>query len=123
MYTISKEFTFSAAHELSGVPDGHPCKRLHGHNYIVKLFFSNAVLNSIGFIIDYRELDPIKNWIDSKLDHRNLNDVFPFNPTAENIAEALFNTFKKLKPAFWQLSAIEVSETPKTNCRYEPNLK
>src|SRR5215468_9371730 len=34
-YTISKFFEFSAAHHLTGLPDDHPCSRVHGHNYVV----------------------------------------------------------------------------------------
>ena len=30
---IFKEFTFEAAHHLPNVPDGHKCKRLHGHSW------------------------------------------------------------------------------------------
>ena len=28
---IWKEFTFEAAHLLPNVPEGHKCRRLHGH--------------------------------------------------------------------------------------------
>jgi 6-pyruvoyltetrahydropterin/6-carboxytetrahydropterin synthase len=56
--------------------------------------------------------------IDETLDHRHLNDVFLCNPTAENIAKELFKTFRVQFP---QLTAIEVSETPKTNCKYTPD--
>ena len=33
------------------------------------------------------DFSKIKNDIHGKLDHQNLNDVLPFNPTAENIAK------------------------------------
>lgn len=36
-YEITKEFHFSASHQLDYLPEGHQCKRLHGHNYIVKV--------------------------------------------------------------------------------------
>ncbi|MEM1009583.1 MAG: 6-carboxytetrahydropterin synthase, partial [Myxococcota bacterium] len=29
---IYKEFTFEAAHHLPFVPEGHKCRRLHGHS-------------------------------------------------------------------------------------------
>jgi len=118
MWTISKEFSFSASHSLDGLPSEHPCSKLHGHNYVVRCFFKNAVTNNIGFVIDYRNLEKIKDYINNELDHKHLNDVFDFNPTAENIAKYLFEKIKAL--GYWQLNAIEVSETPKTNCRYEP---
>lgn len=112
-----KTFSFCASHQLEGLPDTHPCSRLHGHNYLIKVELSDIKLNDVGFVIDYRKLDSIKQLIDETLDHRHLNDVFVCNPTAENIAKELFKTFIGRFP---QLSAIEVSETPKTNCRYEP---
>lgn len=118
MYIITKEFHFSASHRLNGLPENHPCNRDHGHNYIIKVECSNAVLNDTGFVIDYRELDIIKEWINDKLDHQNLNKVLPFNPTAENMAKYFYEKFKEI---IWQVSAVEVSETPKTNARYEPN--
>lgn len=117
MYIISKEFAFSASHQLEGLPETHPCSRLHGHNYVIKVELSGIVLNKIGFIVDYRALDDIKKFIDGTLDHQHLNDVLPFNPTAENMSKHLYEYFHHLHP---EVSAVEVSETPKTNARYEP---
>lgn len=119
MFKITKEFSFCASHNLLGLCDTHPCTKLHGHNYIVKVELSGKTLNSTGFIVDYRELSPIKEYIDNNLDHRHLNDVFKFNPTAENMARYFYEEFKRVIP---QVSAIEVSETPKTNARYEPDF-
>ena len=119
MYTISKKFHFSASHYLMKLPEDHPCSKIHGHNYVVKVECRNAKLNDVGFIIDYRELQPIKDWIDNNIDHKHLNDIFEFNPTAENMAEYFYYTFHSL---IWQVTAVEVSETDKTNCRYEPDI-
>ena len=116
MYTIKKEFHFSSAHQLHGLHEDHPCSRLHGHNYILTVYLKGEV-NKIGFVQDYRELDKIKNYVDNVLDHRNLNDIFPLhNTTVENMCKILFDFFKKDFPL---LFAVEMSETPKTNCRYE----
>ena len=117
MYTISKEFAFSAAHTLNGLPADHPCSRLHGHNYVIIVELSSVKLDHVGFVTDYRKLDPVKQYIDTNLDHKNLNDVLEFNPTAENIAKYLFKIFTKTFP---QLSAVSVKETPKTLARYTP---
>src|ERR1035437_9345823 len=116
MHIISKEFHFSASHILEGLREGHPCSRLHGHNYVLKVFLKGEP-NEIGFVQDYGELKPIKEYIKHELDHRHLNEVFPnLNPTVENMSKILFDHFK---PQFPLLHAIELSETPKTNCRYE----
>ncbi len=37
MMEIYKEFTFESAHRLPNVPEGHKCRRLHGHSYWVKV--------------------------------------------------------------------------------------
>jgi len=115
MYKISKEFHFSSSHQLKGLPDDHPCSRLHGHNYVTTFHFQSPELNEVGFIIDYRELDVIKKYIDDKLDHRHLNDLLPFNPTAELIAVYLYEEFKTDYP---QLIRVDVKETPKTLASY-----
>ena len=116
--TISKEFHFSASHQLFGLEEGHPCGRMHGHNYIVKVFLTGEPKEPARFVEDYRNLDPIKKWIDDTLDHKHLNDVFPFNPSVEHMSKYIYDKFKEQFP---ELSAIEMSETPKTNCRYEPS--
>lgn len=116
MYKISKQFSFSASHILEGLRSDHPCSRLHGHNYIVTIHLKTEQLNQVGFVKDYRELDNVKRYIDDNLDHRHLNDIFSFNPTAENMAKYLYDLFKKDIP---ELYAVEVSETPKTTALYE----
>ncbi len=117
MFTIKKEFSFSASHQLEGLPPDHPCSRLHGHNYKIIVQLSSETLDETGFVKDYRELGIIKTFIDSELDHRHLNDVFPVNPTAENLAKHLYG-YIKLK--FNQLKSVTVKETDKTEARYEP---
>ncbi|MDR2039212.1 MAG: 6-carboxytetrahydropterin synthase [Bacteroidales bacterium] len=117
MYRISKEFHFSASHRLMGLPDTHPCSRPHGHNYTVTFHFKSSTLNDVGFVIDYRELEPIKKYLDERLDHQDLNVVLPVsNPTAENIARFLYDRFAGDYPRLYR---VEVSETPKTQANYE----
>ena len=115
-YQISKIFNFSASHILNGLSENHPCGRLHGHNYAVRFWFGANELNETGFVIDYKELDKIKDYINNSLDHRHLNDIFDFNPSSENLAKFLFDIFKLQYP---QLIRVEVSETPFTNAFYE----
>ena len=121
MYKISKQFFFSAAHQLRGLPADHPCTRLHGHNYVVTVHLRSRELNSLGFVRDYNELRVVKEYIDSELDHRNLNDIMaPLNSSAENLAKMIYDHCKPLLP---ELYAIEVSETPKTSAIYEPECE
>ena len=91
MYTITKDFAFSASHVLHGLAEGHQCGRLHGHNYLVTVELTSDHLDETGFVLDFGELAPVKSWIDDPLDHRHLNDVLEHlgNPTAENMARDL----------------------------------
>ena len=117
MYKISKEFTFSASHILDKLHDNHPCAHLHGHNYVVTIHLCSEELNDYGFVRDYRDLMFVKEYLDNTLDHRHLNDIIPYHPTAENIARYLFEIFSEKLP---ELYAVKVSETPKTSAVYEP---
>jgi 6-pyruvoyltetrahydropterin/6-carboxytetrahydropterin synthase len=117
MYKISKQFSFSASHQLALLGADHPCARMHGHNYVVTLHLKSDELDEYGFVKDYRALDSVKRYIDESIDHRHLNDVIPGPPTSERIARFIYERFK---PEIPELYAVEVSETPKTSCRYEP---
>lgn len=113
MYQISKEFNFSASHQLVGLCDGHPCGRLHGHNYKVNVVLRSDELNEVGFVFDFGDLSPINRWINETLDHRHLNDVMPTSPTSENLAKFIFNKCGELLPGV-PVFEVGVSETPKT---------
>jgi 6-pyruvoyltetrahydropterin/6-carboxytetrahydropterin synthase len=114
-YAITKQFAFSASHALDHLPEGHPCARLHGHNYIVEVVLQADELDHSGFVRDYNDLSPLKEFIDSKLDHRHLDDVIDVPSTAENLAHFLY----KFAKGMWsEVSAVRVSETPKTWAEY-----
>jgi len=115
-YTIAKTFSFSASHSLPLVPDDHPCRRLHGHNYTVTLTLSSLALDFQGFVVDYRALSTFKDYLDTTFDHRHLNDFLP-NPTAENIAFLLYTWCKERWP---QTSSVRVSESPTSWAEYTP---
>lgn len=120
-YSISKEFEFSASHVLNGLPDGHQCGRLHGHNYRVRVELVAGGLDARGFVLDYGDLAGFKRWLDDTVDHRHLNDVGPFrgphgdNPTAECLSRFLTAAVRAVvdvPPGM--VVRVHVSETPKT---------
>lgn len=82
MYYVCKRLEISSAHALS-LSYGSKCEDLHGHNWIVKVYCKSETLNADGMVTDFTH---IKRDISGMLDHKNLNEVLPFNPTAENIA-------------------------------------
>lgn len=114
MYTISKEFAFSAAHQLHGLPPEHPCGRLHGHNYVVRLTLRAYSLDDRGFVVDYGDLKLFQEYINRSLDHRSLNDILD-QPSAENLAKHLFDWAAACWPSVVE---VAVSETPKTWAAY-----
>lgn len=82
MYYVSKRLEISAAHRLD-LPYTSKCTTMHGHNWIITVFCRAEELNANGMVVDFTD---IKRTVLDCLDHCCLNDVLPFNPTAENIA-------------------------------------
>ena len=120
MYKISKEYHFSASHQLLQLSEDHPCSRMHGHNYIVEVELQSETLNAVGFVRDYRELDDLKIYIDDKFDHRHLNDVLGNDSvTAEKLAKLFYDWCKQRWP---EVTAVRVKETPKSMAEYRPLL-
>ena len=117
MFRISKEFHFSASHQLLQLPEDHQCARLHGHNYVVVVELAAPELDARGFVRDYHELKPLKDYIDTQFDHRHLNDVLDVPSTAENLAKHFYDWCKSRWP---EVSAVKVSETPKTWAEFRP---
>jgi len=95
MFEIQKNAEFAAAHALRGY-DG-PCARPHGHNYKVEIVVRGKQLDDQRMLIDFVHLDRILAPVLAKVDHRNLNEIPPFdevNPTAEAVAAWFYGELK-----------------------------
>ena len=68
MATVSKEFTFEAAHRLTSREAG-ACAAAHGHSYRVKVTVSGPIDPETGMVMNFRELDSVGSYIKG-LDHR-----------------------------------------------------
>lgn len=82
MYYVTKRLEISASHRLE-LDYSSKCTNIHGHNWIITVHCRAKKLNANGMVTDFTA---IKHLIMDRLDHAMLNDVLPFNPTAENIA-------------------------------------
>jgi 6-pyruvoyltetrahydropterin/6-carboxytetrahydropterin synthase len=111
---MSKQFRFEAAHSLPQLPDGHKCKRTHGHSYVVEIVLSHQSLDDRGFMagIDYADLNLLRDMLDQDFDHRNLDDVLGAeNTTSERIARFLFGWCKAQWAATEKIGVSETSGT------------
>jgi 6-pyruvoyltetrahydropterin/6-carboxytetrahydropterin synthase len=103
------EFTIAAGRRLTGVPEGHPCARVHGHTFLVRLSVSGPVNPQTGFVVDFADLQAAFAPVHEALDHRFLNDVPGLeNPTSEHLAVWIWHSLKEALPV---LSAVEITET------------
>ena len=82
MYYISKRIEIAFAHQLR-LNYESKCQRLHGHNGIATIYCCSEELHENGMVVDFTH---VKRCINDRLDHPCLNELFDFNPTAENIA-------------------------------------
>jgi len=114
---IYKEFTFEAAHLLPNVPEGHKCRRLHGHSYRVKISVAGPVKSDSGWVMDFGDIKAAFKPILAQLDHWYLNEIDGLeNPTSENITRWIWDRLKLSLP---ELSRIDISETCTSGCSYE----
>lgn len=115
MYSITRSFTFAAAHHLTKVAEGHKCRRVHGHNYTVVIEAACAELNENGMVVDYAVLDEIANAIRADHDHRDLNETCGFETTAENLARFFYQESQKRTV---YVTAVTVNESDKSTATF-----
>lgn len=122
MYRIRKRFTFEAAHQLTNLPEGHKCARLHGHSYDVEIIVAAAELDEHGFVVDFADLGVLGRHLQASFDHRFINDVLEVPSTCEHLARHLFDwSVAELSlPERVRVEAVRVSETAATWAEYRP---
>ena len=131
--TISRKAHFNAAHRLyrkdwtmekNDLVFGK-CNNpnFHGHNYELIVSVTGEIDPETGFVIDVKILSEIiKEEIEDKFDHKNLNlDVAEFqdmNPTAENIVVVIWNKIRKRIKYQFELEVV-LYETPRNFVTYK----
>lgn len=108
MYYMTKRMEIAGAHRLS-LPYSSKCRDLHGHNWLVTVHCRAEQLDENGMVCDFTA---VKMLVHDRLDHKFLNDVVPFNPTAENIARWICEKV----PNCWR---VDVQESEGNVATYE----
>jgi 6-pyruvoyltetrahydropterin/6-carboxytetrahydropterin synthase len=113
---VYKEFRIEAAHLLPNLPDGHKCRRLHGHSFVIGVHVEGELDPRLGWVMDFADISAQFAPLFAALDHRYLNDIEGLeNPTSENLARWVWD---RLKPSLPPLAAVEVRETCTAGCIY-----
>lgn len=108
--TLTRVYSFEAAHWLPKVPDGHKCKTLHGHTFRVTVVVRGPIGDD-GMVCDFAAIDALARPLIARLDHRCLNDVEGLeNPTSELLAVWFCRELAEIP----HLHAVRVSETERS---------
>jgi 6-pyruvoyltetrahydropterin/6-carboxytetrahydropterin synthase len=121
---IFRSFRFESAHYLPHFPEGHKCRRLHGHSFHLEIGVSGTPDRHTGAIMDFAEIKKRVTPFVEMLDHRLINDVgdqlgnaphaeLLRNPTSENLALWFV---QQLKKKISGLSTVVVHETCTSKC-------
>ena len=113
---LTKSFDFEAAHWLPTFPEGHKCRRLHGHSFRIDVIVAGDVPPEQGYLVDFGQLKAAIAPVELQLDHYLLNEIPGLeNPTAENLARWIWD---RLAPELPLLHCVRVRETCSSACDY-----
>ena len=122
MFEVMIERNFSSAHQLRGYKG--KCENLHGHNYKIEIYARGRELNNIGLLVDFVELKEAADEVVQYLDHRNINELPPFdeelNPSAENLARYILERVaSRVQDQRVQIYKVRCFETPTSVATYQ----
>jgi 6-pyruvoyltetrahydropterin/6-carboxytetrahydropterin synthase len=122
MFEVMIERNFSSAHQLRGYKG--KCENLHGHNYKIEIFARGRELDHIGLLVDFGELKTAADELVQYLDHRNINELPPFdaelNPSAENLARYILERVAaRVGDERVQVYKVRCYETPTSVATYQ----
>jgi len=116
-FSLTVGFTFEAAHCL---PEHRgECSRLHGHSYRLEVTVSGPV-GPDGMVVDFGRLKQlVRETVIDRVDHRYLNELYPFAPTCENLALRFWQDLQEALRAYprLKLSELVLWETPDARVR------
>jgi 6-pyruvoyltetrahydropterin/6-carboxytetrahydropterin synthase len=113
---LVKDFRFEAAHYLPNVPEGHKCRRIHGHSFRGEVAVRGPVDPLLGWVMDFADLKKAIDPLVTDLDHYLLNEVPGLeNPTSELLAVWIW---KRLAGQVPNLHRVTIEETCTSRCHY-----
>jgi len=118
MYTVVVSATFSAIHRVA-MPDG-TLEPPHGHDWIVRAFFSREELDAHGMVVDFCHAQATLRAIVGEWHHGNLNRAKAFtgvSPTAERVARVVYDRLHDA--GLTQAHRVEVTEAPDCVAAFE----
>ncbi|HKV27388.1 MAG TPA: 6-carboxytetrahydropterin synthase QueD [Candidatus Acidoferrales bacterium] len=124
MYEVSVDESFAAGHYLRGYKG--KCENQHGHNYRVRITLAGKEVDATGLLYDFVHLKQVIQGVIRSLDHKNLNDLAPFdtlNPSAENIARHIYDETSRQMHAASNgaaVASVTVWETDTTAATFRP---
>lgn len=128
---------------------GH-CSRIHGHNWSFTFAFGCRELDACGFVVDFGGLKPVREWLESNLDHAcvfNLDDplleeilsinarsgIQVYKPyvvascSSEGLARHLFDEIDPIVRSLTEgrafLLSVEVVEDSRNRATYQPDAR
>ena len=122
LFEVMIERNFSSAHQLRGYRG--KCENLHGHNYRIEIYARGRELDNIGLLVDFVELKAAADEVVNYLDHRNINELPPFdeelNPSAENLARYILERVSsRVGDERVQVYKVRCFETPTSVATYQ----
>jgi 6-pyruvoyltetrahydropterin/6-carboxytetrahydropterin synthase len=122
MREVMVEMSFSSAHFLRHYRG--KCENLHGHNYRVEVYVRGDKLDRAGMLVDFKDLKAATRRVVDYLDHRNINELPPFdeelNPSAENLAEYFLREVgREINSERAQVYKVRVWETDTCAATYQ----
>ena len=120
MFTISVETSFSASHQLA-LPDGSK-ESAHHHNWLVTAEVGSDKLNSMGVVMDFRQLKAMADDIVAEFENKSFDKLDYFqrnNPSAENVAKYIYEKLEPKLPKGIELRSVKVEEEPGCSAKFE----
>jgi 6-pyruvoyltetrahydropterin/6-carboxytetrahydropterin synthase len=118
-YQVDVERDFSASHQLRTYDE--LLEPIHGHRWKVRASFAGEHLDQMDVLIDFLEVERLLDDILAGFNNRHLNDLPCFdqtNPTAENVARAIFESLRARLGTPELLERITVQEAINCSASY-----